>query len=112
MAKKKAEKPAPAGGGVVSRVRRSQAGITDAKQTRAIDAYDAAEACELFGLRIGKGGGAAFVRWCERNEIDPRAKKPAKDWREALEKFAARPIHGHRRTKVGGNHRINKAHRR
>jgi len=112
MATKKKDKPAPRGGGEVVSVRRSRVSTANEDQTRLITAYTAAEACALFGVRQGKGGGAAFDRWCRDNGIDPSIRREAKDWEELLQQFADRPIHGHRRTKTGGNHRINKAHRR
>jgi hypothetical protein len=107
----KRTKPAPNGGGIVASVRRSNVGVADESQKRKVTAYNAGEACSLFGVRQGKGGGAAFERWCRESGIDPDARREEKDWAADLQRFADRPIHGHRRGKAGGNHRINKGRR-
>lgn len=61
------------------------------------------EASELF-----PGGGKAFEAWCASQGVDPRERRTAPEFQALLEEFARRPIHGHRRTGQGGNHRPNK----
>ena len=103
------DKPKVAGVSVgIERVRSSE--ITSAAVARTIDAFTAGEACELFGPRAGKGGGAAFARWCAAQGVKAADRKSAEEWRPLLEQFAARPLHGHRRTAQGGNHRANRQH--
>lgn len=93
----------------VKSVRRQDAG---GSRPRTTTAFSAAEACSLFG-RPRKGGGASFVRWLQTEKgMRGDEKMSAADWQPLLEEFAGRPIHGHRRTRAGGNHRINKQHRR
>lgn len=68
----------------------------------------AAVRCDLF-----PSGAAAFCSWLRTTHgIGAGEKKSEAEWRPFLEEFAARPIHGHRRQKAGGNHRINPTHRR
>lgn len=83
------------------------------ERPRTMGGFIAAEACELFG-RPSKGGGEAFLRWLatEHPEVKSTARMSAEEWQPLLSEFADRPIHGHRRTSRGGNHRINKQHRR
>jgi len=57
-------------------------------------------------------GGPAFARWCEKQGIAPRERRTAAEWDSLMQEFAARPIHGHRRGKDGGNHRTNALHKR
>ena len=85
-------------------------GMTREPRPRTMPAYMAAEACALFG-RAGRGGGAAFEAWLG-GQVDPKERRSLADWTDLLEAFANRPIYGHRRTNAGGNHRINRAHRR
>lgn len=94
----------------VQRVRRGNE-AEGALTPRKIDAFTAAEACELFG-RAGKGGGAAFARWVTAKGLKAGIRLAAAAWRELLEEFAARPLHGHRRQSTGGNHRPNRQHLR
>jgi hypothetical protein len=102
--------PRPANPVGVTAVRRQDAG---GARPRTSGAFAAAEACDLFG-RPNKGGGASFSRWLQLNhpEIRPEARLSAEEWLPLLTEFADRPIHGHRRGQKGGNHRINKHHRR
>ena len=94
----------------VTVVRRSNPGA--APTARTMGGYAAAEACNLFG-RPNKGGGHAFAGWLRTNHPEAsRSRLSAADWAPMLHEFAERPIHGHRRTSRGGNHRINKTHRR
>lgn len=52
-------------------------------------------------------GGQAFRQFVTGKGIDPRDLKTDEQWAPLLEEFAAQPIHGHRRTAQGGNHRAN-----
>lgn len=73
---------------------------------RSVTAIVAAEASTLF-----PAGGEAFGRWLERHKgIDPLTLRQQEEWEPLLVEFANRPIHGHRRGRNGGNHRINPAH--
>jgi len=94
----------------VNAVRRPDSG---GPRARTMPGFVAAEACNLFG-RPGKGGGEAFSRWLSTNHPDVASdsRMSAAEWEPLLTEFASRPIHGHRRTGAGGNHRINKHHRR
>ena len=105
-AKKKAEKPAAKSLGV-GRVRRPGRS-TAAKKPLKLTAFTAAEACDLFGVRAGKGGGPAFARWCSENKTDPTVPRTRAEWEPLLKQFADRPLHGHRRGAKGGNHRMNR----
>lgn len=79
---------------------------------RTLRGFLAAEASALFG-RAGRGGGAAFTRWLQAEKgMRGDERLSAEDWAPLLKAFAERPIHGHRRTQAGDNHRINKIHRR
>lgn len=90
----------------VTNVRRSKQ--ANVPMQRRIRGFTAAEASERFPK-----GGAAFQMWVERTHgIDPGERRTAAEWAELVEEFASRPIHGHRRGRAGGNHRVNKHHRR
>lgn len=80
-------------------------GATGGPRKRTMRGYSAAEASALFGVRAGKGGGAAFERWLADAGHDPSEMRTEADWQPLIEQFAARPIHGHRRGPSGGNHR-------
>jgi hypothetical protein len=94
----------------VTTVRRQDAG---GSRARTMHGFAAAEACTLFG-RPGKGGGEAFVRWLgiQHPEVTLDVRLSADEWEPLLKEFSERPIHGHRRTEEGGNHRVNKIHLR
>ena len=99
----------PAKGAGVQGVRRPESG---GPRAHTMAGFVAAEACKLFG-RPNKGGGAAFLVWLQSEQPDAlKLRQSAAQWAPLLAAFAARPIHGHRRTAQGGNHRINKQHRR
>ena len=57
-------------------------------------------------------GGAAFARWCKDQGIGPRSRRTEDEWGDLLAEFAAQPIHGHRREKHGGSHKVKRAHLR
>lgn len=100
-------KPEPVKGAGVNQVRRSTSSQQAQGEKRKILGFTAAEAAAGFPK-----GGAAFVRWAETQGIQPDTRKTEAEWAPIIKAFAERPIHGHRRTAEGGNHRINKAHRR
>ena len=89
--------------GNLAGVRRSR--VPSGKRT--VAGFTAAEASELFSH-----GGSSFAQWAVRKGVTPGTRKTAADWRPLLAEFAARPVHGHRRTAAGGTHTINKQHRR
>ena len=95
----------------VTKVQQPSARLAGPRKKRLL-AYSAAEASALFGTRAGKGGGPAFAAWCRTKGIDPMERRTQADWEPILEEFAARPIHGHRRTAAGGSHRPNPQHLR
>jgi hypothetical protein len=101
-----------AAGTALKGVRRAVNTIKKGEKAPKVMAFIAAEASDLFGVRAGKGGGAAFVRWCADNDVDTAVSRTLEEWKPIVEAFANRPVHGHRRTAAGGNHKINRHHRR
>lgn len=81
-------------------------------QKRRMGAAEAGALSPQFGRTSGQGdkGGEAFATWCHRvHGIDTRERRPQSEWEALLAEFAARPVHGHRRKSVGGNHRPNRS---
>ena len=69
---------------------------------RTMRAGEAAEMSTLFPK-----GGAAFERWLkDEKDVDPAERRTESEWTALIEEFAKRPIHGHRRGRDGGNHRV------
>ena len=72
---------------------------------------EAGDLSPLFGrseAARGPKGGEAFERWLASSGIDSREQRTQVQWQELLDRFAARPIHGHRRQARGGNHLANR----
>jgi hypothetical protein len=84
----------------VTAVRRTR--VAGGPGKRKMGAMEAATMADAF-----KKGGEAFVQWLrkEHPEVNPRDRRTQADWEPLVQEFAARPIHGHRRGKQGGNHR-------
>ncbi len=55
-----------------------------------------------------RNGGEGFEAFCRSRGIDPRKRRFASEWASLLEEFNNRPIHGHRRGPLGGDHRPNR----
>lgn len=93
-----------------ARVATTDVGVTGVRRTdrigsapRRTGASDAATACELF-----PSGGAAFEQWIKDQGMRGDERLSAAEWAPILAKFAARPIHGHRRGSAGGSHAPNR----
>lgn len=92
----------------VQDVRRSARDVAPAGTKRTMRGREAAMLSTLFG-RKGKTGGEAFERWLTKEKgIIANERRTQADWDGLLQEFAAKPIHGHRRGRAGGNHRKNR----